>query len=297
MEANNAGLFNNDGSVLLASLWAGMVLSSFLISLAFQAGVQKEWAKRGLLEFRGHRNVLAGAIWAAPSRGKGEAQMTLPGAMNVGVQFEDEEAKLNINAAGEFVILELLKVLKNQEGLRFSNDDRKIAKGICAYREKKSNGRYEFLEELLLAGEVKEEDFIRIAPYLTVYAPALGLPAVNINTVSGPVLRALLNCVPGDSWKKKDLAEKILESRASEDEDKACWTEEDLSPYALSLKLGLPPSPEWLALVNHILPYLKAGSRTFRVFIVSAGEGKKAVAVIRERKDGAEHEILDWQED
>ena len=95
----------------------------------------------------------------------------------------------------------------------------------------------------------------------------------------------------------KDLAEKILESRASEDEDKACWTEEDLSPYALSLKLGLPPGPEWLALVNHILPYLKAGSRTFRVFIVSAGEGKKAVAVIRERKDGAEHEILDWQED
>ena len=297
MEANNAGLFNNDGSVLLASLWAGMVLSSFLISLAFQAGVQKEWAKRGLLEFRGHRNVLAGAILAAPSRGKGEAQMTLPGAMNVGVQFEDEEAKLNINAAGEFVILELLKVLKNQEGLRFSNDERKIAKGICAYREKKSNGRYEFLEELLLAGEMKEEDFAKIAPYLTVYSPALGLPAVNINTVSGPVLQALLNCVPGDFWKKKDLAEKILESRVSETEVEARWEEEDLSPYALGLKLGLPSGAEWVVLLNHILPYLKAGSRTFRVFMGAEEEGKKAVAVIRKKMDGSEHEVLDWQED
>lgn len=269
----------------MAGLWMGMALGFILISLAFQAGAQKEWAGREMREFTGHRRVLAALSLVVQEEG------------GVQVTVEDEEGKLNVNAAGEFVILELLKVLKNQEGLRFSDDERKIAKGICAYREKKSNGRYEFLEELLLAGEMREEDFEKIAPYLTVYAPALGLPAVNINTVSGPVLRALLNCVPGDSWKKKDLAEKILESRAPEDEAKVRWEEEDLSPYALGLKLGLPSGAEWLALLNHILPYLKAGSRTFRVVMVSAEEGKKATAVIRKKKDGGGHEVLDWQED
>lgn len=269
----------------MAGLWTGMALSFILISLAFQAGVQKEWAGREMREFAGHRRALAGVSLAAQADGGDQ------------VTVEDEEGKLNVNSAGEFVILELLKTLKNEEGLCFSNDERKMAKGICAYREKKSNGRYEFPEELLLAEEMEEEDFLKIAPYLTVYAPALGLPAVNINTVSGPVLRALLNCVPGDSWKKKDIAEKILESRAAEDKGTACWAEEDLSPYAMSLKLGLPSSPEWLALANHILPYLKAGSATFRVFIVSAEEKKKAEAVIRVRKDGAQHEVLDWLED
>ncbi len=269
----------------MAGLWAGVVLSSLLISLAFQASVQKEWLIREMHEFAGHRNMLSGL------------RLAMEKETSIRVRLEDEEAKLNVNAADEFVILELLKVLKKKQGLEFVNDERKIAKGICAYRGQKSNGRYEFLEELLLTDQVGEEDFIKISPYLTVYAPGQALPAVNINTVSGVVLEALLNSVPGDLWRKKDLAERILESReACEKEENTCWQEEDLSPYAFSLKLGLPQSAEWMALLNHILPYLKTSSQTFRVFIMSEEEGKTAEAVIRERKDGSKREILDWQE-
>ena len=157
--------------------------------------------------------------------GEGTFSVMSEGAGGVGVRFgvADEERRVNLNAAPLDVLEGLVQAvggLPQEQAaqvaaaiLDWRDPDGREERGgaeSVAYRSMSppydcKNGPFESVEELLLVKGVTPPVYQRLEPYVTVY----GAGAVNLNTVSRAVLRAMGLSLEG--------AEGLLQFRVGED--------------------------------------------------------------------------------
>ena len=300
------------GSILIVSLWSASILSILLASLAFQAGIQKHLTRTEMDQFEGHWGLVSGLNLAAdiiaedpePYRDSaldawyGDIKLEHPWNERLRIHIEDEESKLNLNLANEKSLREFLKRIR-EGGVELEKDDKDIAKGILKWRGEKKNGRFDFLEELLLTEEMTEKDFEALRPYVTVESNADAFPAVNINTVSAVVLEAVIYSLAGDEFAKRELVKRILEYRDLQKAGKepSYFLREELEPRIFMEKLKLPGRVQMISLVNQLMPYLTTDSSTFQALIEVPEQRKRGQIIFRYGEAQAQPQILEWRED
>ncbi len=301
----------NRGSILVMSLWSASILSILLASLAFQAGIQKQLIKAEMNQFEGHWALVSGFNLAARSIASdeepyndsiadiwhGEIELSDPWRSKLSIRIEDEESKLNLNLASEKLLTAFFENLVKEEGIRLKEDAKDIVKGMLKWRGGKKNQRVDFLEELLLVEGIEPEDFEKFKPYVTLTSDAVSFPAININTVLPPVLRAIMEVLPGGTFGKKQILEKILSVRKNGEKGPGSFVKEELVPNQFMAKLNLLPDAETVSLVNQLLPYLTTDSNTFHLDIQIKAKTKKAEAIIRQNGDLLPPLILYWNEE
>lgn len=292
------------GSVLIASLWAISVFSVFISSLAFEGAQHALLMKREIqnLEtkslFLSALNLTSQKIFSDPlphedsqeEEWYGEVKLAEPWKDKVSVKVEDEESKLNLNSASEAFLKSFLTLFEEEvDSLKGERKD--IVKQITKARQKQ---RIASLEELYLLEDLEKEDIEKLKPYLTVYPD---LPQININTVHPIVLKALIESLPGDDLAKEELTRKIIEFREKKEKGVSqAFQSKDLEPNPFLERLGLNPSLQMMALANQFLPFVTVDSRIYRLKL-QAKSGKEAQAVIREKSEGFEMEVLNWHEE
>lgn len=220
--------------------------------------------------------------------------------------FEDEERKLNINAASREELQRLFMHAAglNQEGaLDLANAiidwrtvlDQEIA-GFYSdeyysnlnfpYEPKKKD--FEFLEEVVLVKGMNPEIFIRVKDFLTVY----GDGRVNINTAPKPVLLSL-----GMTW---DVVDLIIRGRNGKDQLPATADDYFLTDNGGSLQLeGLGSiKPEQSAQIDQLYAQRKilTISEFFRIHAKALLTGRKETRFIDCAVQAEDGRILAWRE-
>lgn len=171
---------------------------------------------------------------------------------------DDEESRLNINTVPAQVLekfFELLKpeLLQKAEGKKLLSDTEDLIGGILYWRggswHKKGEKTaafykkkpFESLEELFLVPGVKEEDIPILKSYFTVFPRAQeNVPfTINLNTVSKPILKAVIQSIPGNSDSQDRIYEQIIAFR----EGRLQRYESDLKES--EKKEGAPPRLGW----------------------------------------------------
>ena len=102
----------------------------------------------------------------------------------------------------------------------------------------------------------EKEDFEALKPYLTVYPD---LPAINPNTASALVLRALVQSLSTDHAAKQMLLGRLQEACP----DGCFFRSQELTPQNFSEKLKLPKTPLMMQAVQEFLASLSLDSETF----------------------------------
>lgn len=298
------------GSVLILSLWSAGFLAWSLLSLVSQFQMRLPEAKRERDACLGHLNLVSGMNYEAfllardedpynddPDESlRGEVDLPEEWRGVFSLRVEDEESKINLNAAGEKLLVELVKTL-GDAGICFETEGKELSKKIIEAREKKKSRQFEFLEDLLRIEDLPEADLLALKTYVTVSSAVSVFPSVNVNTAQEPVLKALLASLPGDEFRKNELLSKILEQRQRPEKEKPFFVKEELDPKLFISKLELTPTAEMLSLVNVLVPYLLTDSQTFRLEIAAPKENKRAEALIRPRPEGGAPLVLWWNED
>ena len=299
------------GSILVLSLWSASIFSILLLSLAFQTSIQLELTKAEWNEFEGRWELISGLNTASlviasdedpyndsPQDGwSGELKVSTPWNDRFSIYVEDEESKLNLNLAGEKLLTALFEKLGAQRGIFFKEDVKDIVKNLLKWRGDKKNQRFDFLDEVLLIEGVEKDDFEAFKPYVTVVGDATAFPAVNVNTVLPPVLEAIIQSLPGDSLRKKELLERILSMRTAIGNEPSPLQKEELVPNLFLAKLKITPTIEMVSLANQLVPYLATDSSYFHLRIQLKGKPKKSEAIIRQSGDSLYPSILYWNEE
>jgi len=291
------------GSILIASIWALSVFSVFIASLGFEGAQHALLMKREIQNLETKSLFLSGLNLASqkifsdslPHEDSkqedwyGDIILPEPWKENLSIHVEDEESKLNLNAAPQAFLESFLKLFEEEvDSLKGERKD--FVTQILKARGKQ---RIRSLEELYLLEDLEREDIEKLKPYLTVYPD---LAPININTAKPLILEALIESLPGDDLAKGELLRKITEFLETKKEGIAqSFASKDLDPNAFQEKLKLTASPQMLSLVNQFLPFMTTDSRTYRLS-VKAKAGKEAEAIIREKGEGFGMEVMSWNE-
>jgi type II secretory pathway component PulK len=165
--------------------------------------------------------------------------------------FVDEESKININTAPQYVLVRLFQLAAGVS----ASQAQKIATAIVDYRDPDKvsgenmpedflyssspaaikNDSFEVIEELRLVSGVTEAIFQAVRPFLTVY----GNGTVNINTAPVEVLESL--------GLSKQLARKIVLFRAGDDKIQGTADdrlEQETYRYEQTVAVALPLTEE-----------------------------------------------------
>lgn len=139
---------------------------------------------------------------------------------------DDEESRLNINTVPPRVLESFFELLKQQEGKRFLSNPEDLIGGILYWRgdswlkkEEKKGAYYkkkpfESLEEFFLIPGIKEEDLPLLMSYFTIFPQGKKVPfMMNINTVPGLILKAVIQSIPGHPDAHEKIYEQVLAFR------------------------------------------------------------------------------------
>jgi hypothetical protein len=276
------------GSILIASLWALSLFSILVANVGFQGGQHALLMKRELEGFdkKAHfYNTLYSAGQSITQDPEPHEDSPLDSWYG---EITDEESRLNINFAERPWLEAFLKLFEKKTSLKGETKD-----FIKALLKKRAKGRLLSLEELYLMEGIEKEDVEKLRPFLTVYPE---LPQVNINTVDPLVLESLIESLPGDSFAKKELFRRIKEHREKIDKDSLLpFRSDELEPPLFMSKLKLTPNLQMVSIVQRLVPFLTTDSRTY--WIRMKTETGAAEAVFKERVTEPGIEVLSWHED
>lgn len=205
---------NKKGAILIVSLWTLAILSVFAIILGHKVSAQIKLLHRNIDGIKALYIVGAGVERAVVERFKlqeaqepiyadsfnqpwlnsnsifkdvqfGEGSYTVSNNDEPGLfGMQDEQAKININKA----VPQTLSLLLQQLGLSPENSDT-LAAAVVLWRDNPDNkGRFDAIEEILLADDRIKDIFPSMKNYITVY----GSGAININTAPEIVLNTVL---------------------------------------------------------------------------------------------------------
>ena len=184
-EERDESLMNREqGSILIASLWALALFSILVANVGFQGSQHTLLMKRELEGFdkRAHfYNTLYSAGQSVTEDPEPHEDSPLDSWYG---EITDEESRLNLNFAERAWLDSFLKLLEQKTPLKGERKD-----FIKAILKKKAKGRILSLEELYLLEGIEKEDVEKLRPFLTVY-PELAL--ININTVDPLFLESLI---------------------------------------------------------------------------------------------------------
>jgi len=295
---------NQNGSVLIASLWAVSIFSVFLSSVAFQSGQQAMLLKRETQNFESRTDYLSAVHYFARlvledaepesdsplDKWYGKVKLPEPWDKKITLEVSDEEARIDLNMAPQELLRGLFEAVTEKTG-ELKGDAEDFADEVLKLRDE---GRLLSIEELFLGEDIEKSDLEVLRPYITV---STGFGGINVNTADPLVLSVFIHSLPGDDFAKEELIRRILDYRASGETGDApgVFSSLELEPDFFMQKLKLSTSVPNVQVVNQLILYIKADTRTWRLAMTSSS-GRTARTVIREKVSGANFEVLSWQE-
>lgn len=225
---------------------------------------------------------------------------------SVTVTISDEESKINLNKATEAVLENFFKVLKEND-VRLKTDPNDLVASIIVWQGKSlktPRGRttlghvhkkapFESVDELRLIQYITPEDYKVLEPFFTVFGRANEIQMrVNLNTVHDWILKAVIESLSGGSGSKELFFDRIQLARRGKPGQKEgpvriIFAAADLRPQILIEKLGLSNSPEMVAMVSQLVPFLTVDSQFFSVHVETKKEGgvspRKTTAILGRR--------------
>lgn len=297
-------LFNQSGSVLIASLWAVSVLSVYVSGVAFQAGQQAVLLKRENSHFQSRVDALSAVNLAgqliyedespkedhAEDVWYGKVELPDPWKTRVELFVTPEESRIDLNKASENLLRTLFETI-DSEVTALNGESQDFAEGVLKLR-----GEREIvsLEELYLIEDIDKRDLEVLRPFITVYTKFSGF---NINTVDPVVLKAFIQSLPGDDYAKEDLLEAIMQMREGSRSviGNPYFLNLELDPYLFLEKLELTPTVTMVYLMTQLSPYLSVDARTWRLKIKTESD-RYIETVIQENELEQNFSILSWRE-
>lgn len=287
------------GSILIVSLWMASTLAVLTAGLHFQAGAHTALMKREERELQARVDFISAIalanekIAADPGPHEdshfdewfGALPLEKPWNEKMTITIEDEESKVNLNAAPAAYLETFLKNFEDQAAA-LKGSRKVFVRQVLKAREK---GRLQSLEEFYLMEGVEKEDLEKLRPYLTVF-PDHSL--VNANTADLLVLQSLIESLAGDAIAKEELVKKMERFRKTRN---GVFSREDLAPREFERRLEISPAVQSAMLIHQLLPLLTTDSRTYRIRMASKS-GKQAEAVARDG-DLKGLEVLSWHEE
>ncbi len=275
---------NGRGSVLIAAIWTLAVLSLLTLSAAFYAAGDLAAARKQTLAARGSAVFTAAArsvvrsFAGDPDRPMGRAVLPVEWEKDLRVFVGDESGKLPLGAVSGESLTVLFGTLKRQGDLAL--EPAALTDAIVRYRAAKP---FEVLEELRFLPGVDEPAFEVLGKHLTPYGTR-----PNMNTMTPEAFNALLEPLASDPKDAERLAAAVLQYRKAGHR----FRDEHASAEALAAALGLPRSPEMVALLGRFLPTVSFRPEFLRVEMEYRSR-RKAEAVLRVDRGG---EVLFWHE-
>ncbi len=281
-----------NGSILIPALWLLIILSFLAISV----GIRTQLEARMMSIQRGsdeQKEMLESAVQIArfliesdndtdedsPHDSWYGTHDLSPWLESQGYELTitDEENKININRAPPVVLKTLFEVLA-QNGAILENSPQDLAASIARWRGenpifgspstyRQKDQPFESLEELLLVEKMTDHDFEVISPFLTVYGKQGEQNLrINLNTVSDPVMEALILSLAGDEFSKKELSAAFASFRRKQlDGSAGYWGLKDMSTDRILVHLNVSSTVLMVSLVNQLLQLVSVDSSYFSV--------------------------------
>jgi type II secretory pathway component PulK len=256
---------NNKASVLIFVMWVLIILSLLSIAVSYNATGDIRIAK---YEYDGIRSLYlakAGVAKTIMELDKDinnydsfnedwnkEKKFTL-GEGKAICKVYDEDARFNLNSSD-----------LNEAQLARLGLDADLSKKLLAYKIKKGEKGFEFIEELFLIDGMTRDVYMKIKDCATIYR---GVDSkININTASEGILKIVLGGNPL-------IAEKIISYRKGNDskigtEDDGIFTEENIS--VVFGDFGVTPDA-----ISNFSSLFKARSGFFRILVNAYFSGNK----------------------
>lgn len=294
---------NPRGSILITTLWAMSFFSIMTASLTFGASQHVLMMKRETQIFRDKMDFMSvfdgicseidADLYPHEDSSEdswfGKNDLRRPFDKRVEAFVEDEESKINMNEASENLLKAFFKSLED-EGGPLKGNSKSYIKTILKMR---SHKKIQSMEELLLTEDFENEDYQTLLSYMTVY-PDHSL--VNINTAKRPVLKSLIQAIPGDHGTKLLLIGKLTEACGQEAAENRCYfLSRELTPEAFMGKLHLPQTGFMPVLVQEFLSKITTDSETFHLVMKTKSQ-RKADMIFRFRSGQLRPEVFNWHE-
>ncbi len=341
------------GGILIVTFWTLLVLSVLASGIAFRLSMDMRLSRYFLEGLRAQEIAMAGVYRAMEmlsndeddydslyecgirmkasrkpqdffnkiSLGEGNFTLEYKQDGHVFSGFSDEDRKINLNTAGENVLISLLTVIGEVKDPFAARDmavfilDWRDADHVNRSQKSAEDDYYRSLpqgydcadrpfrttEELLLVKDMTQEIYDKISEYITVYGEE-SVFKINLNTASIPVLHVIGVSVGMQDENAARLAQRIAEWRSGSDNkpgtaDDAIFTASDIE----SLEKHLPDLTA-LAQAN-LIPVFKSFFKSYSSYyrIESAGScgaiQKKITVVTAKNRDKGQSKFIYYHQD